>query len=85
MTDLTSNQGVAGEINCEQAPPLGVADPEHYNPTFRFWSHEFVHYTPEIQKLFMSVAQSCMVVGQPRQEMLLNKQLLLQSDLTSHQ
>jgi len=38
------------------------------NPTFKFWSHEFVHCAPEIQKLFESVARSCMVASQPRQE-----------------
>ena len=36
------------------------------NPTFKFWSHEFVHCAPEIQKLFDSVARSCMVASQPR-------------------
>ena len=39
------------------------------NPTFKFWSHEFVHCAPEIQKLFESVARSCMVASQPRQEL----------------
>ena len=38
------------------------------NPTFKFWTHEFVHCAPEIQKLFESVARSCMVASQPRQE-----------------
>jgi len=38
------------------------------NPTFKFWSHEFVHCAPEIQKLFESVARSCMVASQPRSE-----------------
>jgi len=36
------------------------------NPTFKFWSHEFVHCAPEIQKLFESVARSCMVASQPQ-------------------
>lgn len=36
------------------------------NPTFKFWSHEFVQCAPEIQKLFESVAKSCMVASQPR-------------------
>ncbi|CAH0545815.1 unnamed protein product [Brassicogethes aeneus] len=31
------------------------------NPTYRFWEHEFVHCAPEIEKLFESVARSCMV------------------------
>jgi hypothetical protein len=35
------------------------------NKTFKFWSHEFVDCAPEIQKLFESVAQSCMVTSQP--------------------
>ncbi|CAM1310304.1 CNOT1 (predicted), partial [Pycnogonum litorale] len=30
------------------------------NPSFRFWNHEFVHCAPEIEKLFESVARSCM-------------------------
>merc|ERR1712212_1392356 len=35
------------------------------NPTFKFWTHEFVHCAPEIQKLFESVARSCMQQKQP--------------------
>ncbi|KAK9891930.1 hypothetical protein WA026_017413 [Henosepilachna vigintioctopunctata] len=31
------------------------------NPTYKFWSHEFVRCAPEIEKLFESVARSCMV------------------------
>ena len=38
------------------------------NPTFKFWAHEFVHCAPEIQKLFESVARSCIVASQPRQD-----------------
>merc|ERR1711972_893110 len=38
------------------------------NPSYKFWEHEFVHCAPEIQKLFESVARSCMVASQPRQE-----------------
>ncbi|XP_011335843.1 CCR4-NOT transcription complex subunit 1 isoform X2 [Ooceraea biroi] len=34
------------------------------NPTYKFWSHEFVHCAPEIEKLFESVARSCMVQKQ---------------------
>ena len=34
------------------------------NPTFDFWSHEFVHCAPEIEKLFDSVARSCVAQGQ---------------------
>lgn len=30
------------------------------NPTFKFWNHEFVRCAPEIEKLFDSVARSCM-------------------------
>ncbi|XP_064466564.1 CCR4-NOT transcription complex subunit 1-like isoform X2 [Ornithodoros turicata] len=30
------------------------------NPTFKFWNHEFVRCAPEIEKLFESVARSCM-------------------------
>ncbi|XP_070574645.1 LOW QUALITY PROTEIN: CCR4-NOT transcription complex subunit 1-like [Ptychodera flava] len=30
------------------------------NPSFKFWNHEFVHCAPEIEKLFESVARSCM-------------------------
>lgn len=29
------------------------------NPIYKFWSHEFVHCAPEIEKLFASVARSC--------------------------
>nr|CAD7424776.1 unnamed protein product [Timema monikensis] len=40
------------------------------NPTYKFWNHEFVHCAPEIEKLFESVARSCMVQKQvqPAQE-----------------
>jgi len=34
------------------------------NPAFDFWSHEFVHCAPEIEKLFDSVARSCVAQGQ---------------------
>lgn len=34
------------------------------NPVFKFWNHEFVHCAPEIEKLFESVARSCMVQKQ---------------------
>ncbi|XP_076065903.1 CCR4-NOT transcription complex subunit 1 isoform X3 [Oratosquilla oratoria] len=39
------------------------------NPNFKFWSHEFVKCAPEIEKLFESVARSCMVqkVSGPRE------------------
>lgn len=30
------------------------------NPSFKFWNHDFVHCAPEIEKLFESVARSCM-------------------------
>uniref|UniRef100_S4PL68 Not1 n=2 Tax=Pararge aegeria TaxID=116150 RepID=S4PL68_9NEOP len=29
------------------------------NPVYKFWTHEFVHCAPEIEKLFASVARSC--------------------------
>jgi len=35
------------------------------NRTFNFWEHEFVTCAPEIQKLFESVARSCMVPAVP--------------------
>ena len=35
------------------------------NPNFKFWQHEFVTCAPEIQKLFESVARSCMVQHSP--------------------
>ncbi|VVC34988.1 Hypothetical protein CINCED_3A007099 [Cinara cedri] len=35
------------------------------NPAYKFWTHEFVHCAPEIEKLFESVARSCMVPKQP--------------------
>lgn len=31
------------------------------NPAYKFWSHDFVHCAPEIEKLFASVARSCIV------------------------
>ncbi|XP_031617580.1 CCR4-NOT transcription complex subunit 1-like [Contarinia nasturtii] len=31
------------------------------NPIYKFWEHDFVHCAPEIEKLFESVARSCMV------------------------
>ncbi|KAJ8302562.1 hypothetical protein KUTeg_018958 [Tegillarca granosa] len=34
------------------------------NPQFKFWNHEFVHCAPEIEKVFETVARSCM---QPKQ------------------
>ena len=36
------------------------------NRSYNFWSHEFVQCAPEIQKLFESVARSCMVHSPPR-------------------
>ncbi|CAH1270308.1 CNOT1 [Branchiostoma lanceolatum] len=36
------------------------------NPTFKFWNHDFVHCAPEIEKLFESVARSCMQQKQPQ-------------------
>ena len=39
------------------------------NPTYNFWKHEFVHCAPEIQKLFESVARSCMVPSVPRMDL----------------
>uniref|UniRef100_A0A3B3REG1 CCR4-NOT transcription complex subunit 1 n=1 Tax=Paramormyrops kingsleyae TaxID=1676925 RepID=A0A3B3REG1_9TELE len=37
------------------------------NPAFKFWSHNFVHCAPEIEKLFQSVAQCCMGQKQAQQ------------------
>jgi len=34
------------------------------NPNYKFWDHDFVHCAPEIEKLFESVARSCMVKTQ---------------------
>lgn len=31
------------------------------NPNYKFWEHDFVHCAPEIEKLFESVARSCLV------------------------
>lgn len=31
------------------------------NPRYHFWSHSFIRYAPEIERLFDSVARSCMV------------------------
>ncbi|XP_022061863.1 CCR4-NOT transcription complex subunit 1 isoform X13 [Acanthochromis polyacanthus] len=39
------------------------------NPAFKFWSHDFVHCAPEIEKLFQSVAQCCMGQKQAQQVM----------------
>lgn len=30
------------------------------NPRYNFWSHSFTHCAPEIERLFESVARSCM-------------------------
>merc|ERR1712242_444655 len=38
------------------------------NRNYNFWSHEFVQCAPEIQKLFESVARSCMVHSPPRMQ-----------------
>ncbi|EEB20575.1 CCR4-not transcription complex, putative, partial [Pediculus humanus corporis] len=38
------------------------------NPSYKFWNHEFVHCAPEIEKLFESVARSCMVPKQVNQQ-----------------
>lgn len=29
------------------------------NPIYNFWSHDFVHCAPEIERLFETVARSC--------------------------
>jgi hypothetical protein len=44
------------------------------NPTFQFWQHEFVTCAPEIQKLFESVARSCMVHTLPNHQPQLQQQ-----------
>ena len=33
------------------------------NPRYNFWTHTFVRCAPEIEKLFESVARSCMQAG----------------------
>ena len=30
------------------------------NPRYSFWSHQFTSYAPEIERLFESVARSCL-------------------------
>ncbi|GAB0100187.1 CCR4-NOT transcription complex subunit 1 [Sergentomyia squamirostris] len=40
------------------------------NPVYKFWDHDFVHCAPEIEKLFESVARSCMVVKANNQQAL---------------
>ncbi|XP_055707339.1 CCR4-NOT transcription complex subunit 1 isoform X2 [Phlebotomus papatasi] len=40
------------------------------NPVYKFWDHDFVHCAPEIEKLFESVARSCMVVKANNQQTL---------------
>ncbi|MFH4979766.1 hypothetical protein AB6A40_006475 [Gnathostoma spinigerum] len=37
------------------------------NPTYGFWNHEFVRCAPEIERLFQSVANSCMGANAARQ------------------
>ncbi|CAD7076764.1 unnamed protein product [Hermetia illucens] len=39
------------------------------NPVYKFWEHEFVHCAPEIEKLFESVARSCMVKANHQQQL----------------
>lgn len=36
------------------------------NHQYKFWTHDFVHCAPEIEKLFESVARSCMQQKQPQ-------------------
>uniref|UniRef100_A0A240PK76 Uncharacterized protein n=1 Tax=Anopheles epiroticus TaxID=199890 RepID=A0A240PK76_9DIPT len=38
------------------------------NPLYKFWDHDFVHCAPEIERLFESVAKSCMVVSKSQQQ-----------------
>uniref|UniRef100_A0A336KB47 CSON004409 protein n=1 Tax=Culicoides sonorensis TaxID=179676 RepID=A0A336KB47_CULSO len=38
------------------------------NPEYEFWKHDFVHCAPEIEKLFESVARSCMVKTNNQQQ-----------------
>ncbi|XP_053697550.1 CCR4-NOT transcription complex subunit 1 [Sabethes cyaneus] len=42
------------------------------NPSYKFWDHDFVHCAPEIEKLFESVANSCMVVKSKSQQQMPN-------------
>ncbi|CAO1323562.1 unnamed protein product [Diamesa serratosioi] len=44
------------------------------NPSYKFWDHDFVHCAPEIEKLFESVARSCMVKTQPQAQPQSNSQ-----------
>jgi len=36
------------------------------NPRYNFWTYDFTHCAQEIERLFESVARSCM--GQPRED-----------------
>ncbi|EAA14758.4 AGAP009057-PA, partial [Anopheles gambiae str. PEST] len=38
------------------------------NPIYKFWDHDFVHCAPEIERLFESVAKSCMVTSKSQQQ-----------------
>lgn len=33
------------------------------NPRYSFWSHSFTHCAPELERVFESVARSCMTPG----------------------
>lgn len=36
------------------------------NPLFNFWNRPFVHSAPQVQKLFHSVAQTCLGAQEPQ-------------------
>ncbi len=43
------------------------------NPRYSFWSHSFTRCAPEIERLFESVARSCMGATKPGEEDLASK------------
>ncbi|XP_055387570.1 CCR4-NOT transcription complex subunit 1 [Condylostylus longicornis] len=48
------------------------------NRVYKFWDHDFVHCAPEIEKLFESVARSCMVKANHQQQIITNVEPELQ-------
>ncbi|PIK61971.1 putative CCR4-not transcription complex [Apostichopus japonicus] len=38
------------------------------NHNYKFWNHEFIHCAPELERLFESVARSCIQPKQPSQQ-----------------
>uniref|UniRef100_A0A182JXB0 CHK kinase-like domain-containing protein n=1 Tax=Anopheles christyi TaxID=43041 RepID=A0A182JXB0_9DIPT len=49
------------------------------NPIYKFWDHDFVHCAPEIERLFESVAKSCMVASKSQQQIQNNNSLNMPS------